>query len=166
MAENNPEVRCEPRDVRLKPVLVTLAVALVAGVAIHVAVWLYFHAYRAHQDRVKASAFPLAEVPADGPPAGPRLEQVQRLPPETGKGALPAPEANREAYHPSRRSLDGYGEAGERGFVRVPVERAMDHLAGKLPSRKEPDADERRRSGGLVASGESNSGRAFRKGGR
>jgi hypothetical protein len=147
----NPEVRFEPKDVRLRAVLIVLGVALVAAVVIHAAVWLYFSGYRAHQDRVKASTFPLADVPADGLPKEPRLEQVDRL----SDGERMPPEA-----------ADGYGETGERGFVRVPVERAMDHLAGKLPSRKEPDADAQRRAGGLIAAGESNSGRAFRKGRR
>jgi hypothetical protein len=162
----NPEVSCEPRDVRLKPILVVLATALVAGVVIHAAVWLFFDGYRSRQDRAKASTFPLADVSSDALPKGPRLEQVKRLPPPSGKGSTPSPEANKEDEQPSRQVRDGYGKTDEAGFVRVPIERAMDHLAGKLPSRPEPDADEQRRGGGLVASGESNSGRVFRKGGR
>jgi hypothetical protein len=149
----NPDVRHEPRDVQLKPLLLVLGTVLVAAAAIYVAVWLFFSGYQANQDRVKASTYPLADVPSSSGalPKGPRLEQIDRL---SSGGELQPPAA------------DGYGEGDEAGFVRVPVERAMDHLAGKLPSRPEPDADARRRAGGLVAAGESNSGRTFRKGGR
>ena len=149
----NPDVQFERSDVGLKPVLITLAVALVSGVAIHVGVWLFLAGDRAHQDRVKRSTFPLANVPADELPREPRIEQLDRL--SAGGERMP-PES----------PPDSYGQTDERGFVRVPVERAIDHLAGKLPSRQEPDADARRRAGGLIAHGESNSGRVFRKGGR
>jgi hypothetical protein len=58
--------------------------------------------------------------------------------------------------------LHSYGTTDDPQFVRVPINRAIQHLAGKLPVRKSnPGAEAHDR--GLLDAGESNSGRMFRR---
>ena len=53
--------------------------------------------------------------------------------------------------------------SAEDGYVHIPIDRAMDYLAGKLAVRKEqPSGKQAERQNGLVDAGASNSGRMFR----
>ena len=157
----NPTVRFERSDADFKPILVLLIVALVLGVIIHLVIWWFYYDYRNYQARIKKSPFPLAPGPSTALPRGPRLEQVNRAAEiETGNV--------HERLQRKEEALRGYGKTAEKGFVRIPVEQAMKYLekSGELRARDSPSAEGQRRSGGLVDSGESNSGRVFRKGRR
>jgi hypothetical protein len=63
-------------------------------------------------------------------------------------------------------TLDSYGPSDDEGFIRVPIDRAMDFLVGRLPVRKEQpqkkSGDGKARDRGMVNAGDSNSGRLFR----
>jgi hypothetical protein len=152
MPDQNPSVRYEASDASFCWVVRIVVVALVAAAIIHVGVFAFFRGYRRHLDEIDRSQSPLAPVPSQALPREPRLEQFDRLT-DSGPASDSLPEAN----------LGRYSRAQENGFVRVPIERAMEHLDGKLPARDEPSAEQTRRAGGLVDAGEPNSGRLFRK---
>ena len=153
----HPEVRFEARDVRFVDILLVLVAAAILGFVLHVVIWAFFARVREDQARAKRSSFPLAEAPSDARPAGPRLEQIDRLDGNSSPNVY-----DREAD--KLKILNGYGPTEEEGFVRVPIAQAMRFLAGKLPARPEPSAEQKRRSGGLVGAGEPNAGRMFRRG--
>jgi len=159
MPEANPSVRHEPSDASFNWVMITIILAALAGVLIHLGVLLFLKGYASHQGKIKESPFPLAAEPSRSLPPEPRLEQIDRV------AEIETPNV-RERLAAREEALRRYGRTGEKGFVHIPVERAMDLLAGKLPARPEPPAGQQRRAGGLVTGGESNSGRLFRKGGR
>ena len=154
----HPTVRSEPSDASFGPIAAILVVALVLGVAIHYSLWRYLVNSRQAQAELKRSNFPLAPGTTTPLPAGPRLEQIDRL-----EGVPGVTMYEREADN--LRILKSYGPTMEEGYVRVPIDRAMQYLVEnkKLPARQPPSADERRRSGGLVDAGEPNSGRLFKE---
>ena len=86
-------------------------------------------------------------------PQKPRLEEVDRLAGIASENVY-LRLAAKEEY------LSRYGETAEKGFVHIPIRRAMETLAGHLPVRKEQPAATK--DNGLVDSGASNSGRMFR----
>ena len=146
----NPSVRRERSDVSFRGVMVVIAAALVAGLVIHVVVYSFFQGYRHRLDVERRSSFPLSAGPEMPTPPPPRLEQVDRL-------------SGSESPPPRDEALHRYDRGGENGFVRVPIERAMERLAGKLPARDQPDEEKSRGAGGLVEDGAPNSGRLFKK---
>jgi|GEM_PF-1467474 len=149
----HPRVRFERNDANFSPILIILIVVM--GIAtIHFAsVWWFFKQYRAHQAAIKQSAFPLQPGPSNQLPAEPRLEPINRMA-AIEKGSVYVIEASRE------RILNSYG-ALESGYVHIPIQRAMDLLANKLPARPKP-AGNAQKENGLVDAGEPNSGRMFR----
>ncbi len=154
----HPHVRHERTDVRFRPVLISIVIAMCFAAFVHWVILEFFYSYRGYQQAIKQSPFPVAPSPgvAEDPRRipEPRLEQVDRL-------AGVARENVYERQLAKEKELHGYGPTEETGYVHVPIERAMDRLAGQLPARHE-SADGRRRDGGLVDAGEPNSGRMFR----
>jgi hypothetical protein len=146
-------VRFEHSDANFSPILIILMVVM--GIAtIHFAsVWWFFKHYGAYEAAIKQSRFPLQPGPSDQLPAEPRLEPVNRMA-AIEKGNVYVIEASRE------RILNSYG-ALESGYVHIPIQRAMDLLANKLPARTKP-AGNAQKENGLVDAGEPNSGRMFR----
>jgi len=149
----HPRVRFERSDANFSPILIILIVVL--GIAtIHLAsVWWFFRHYGVYEAAIKQSSFPLQPGPSDQLAAEPRLEPVNRLA-AIEKGNVDVIEASRE------RILNSYG-ALESGYVHIPIQRAMDVLANKLPARQKP-AGSAQKENGLVDAGEPNSGRMFR----
>ena len=89
-------------------------------------------------------------------PPEPRLEQINRLEKDKVSNTF-AREKEKEDF------LHSYGQTPEKGYVHVPIERAMDLLAGKLPARKEQPKDKQSlRENGLLDGGAPNSGQMFR----
>ena len=149
----HPSISYERRDVWFRWVLVVAIAGICVGTAIFALVYAFF---RADTDRLairRESEFPLAEHPSNELPAKPRLEQVDRL---AGVGS--------ENVYLQQSAMEDqlglYGETKEKGFVHIPIRRAMQSLAGHLPVRKEPPGASQ--DNGLVDSGASNSGRMFR----
>ncbi len=153
----HPDVRYEHTDVSFPGVMTVLGVLMFCGLLIFFFVWLVFYRIQLQQKVVKKSPFPLAPEPSETLPREPRLEQIDRM------AGVERPNVYvRESDR--LKVLENYGPAEEDAYVHIPIDQAMKMLAGKLPSRKEPSAEQRRRSGGLVDAGESNSGRMFRGG--
>ena len=99
---------------------------------------------------------PAASQPSTALPAEPRLEQIDR---QEGMESANAYEIEASKL----ATLNSYGPTGEEGFVHIPIGRALELLEGKLPARKEPSAEQRKRQNGLVDGGGPNSGRLFRE---
>jgi hypothetical protein len=101
----------------------------------------------------------MASVPANGPPAEPRLEQIERV-----EGNVSA-----DVYHRMdvrEEALNSYGPLPhEPGYLHIPIDEAMRLLVAekRLPVRKGGPAEGDRRANGLLDWGESNSGRLFRE---
>ena len=158
----HPSVRSEASDASFRSVGAVLVGALVLAVVIFVSVWGFFNCYNDSQSALRKSPYPLAPAPAPaapgssrGLPPEPRLEQLDRL-----SGIETANVYRREAA--KENVLESYGKTDDDGFIHVPVERAIQHLAGKLPDRKdEPPGAQH--ANGLVDSGAPNSGRLFRE---
>jgi hypothetical protein len=154
----HPEVRYERSDVQFRWIIGIIIGATVFGVVVLFAVQRFYHGYAEYEARIKVSQYPLA-TDNGRLPREPRLEQINRLA-HVEKGNVYLREEAREEV------LHSYGAIpGEEGYVRVPVERAMDFLAhdNRLPARPAQPVDARRRQNGLVNGGASNSGRLLRE---
>jgi hypothetical protein len=151
----HPAVRYEHRDASFRGVaLVLIGLMCVASFHFYMVLWFY-HRYAGYEAAIKRSPFPLAAEPSEQLPRSPRLEQVDRL------ANIKSPDVSlREGVR--EQVLQSYGATSEKGFVHIPIDRAMELLANKLPARKGQPAKPPR-DNGLVDSGASNSGRMFRK---
>jgi hypothetical protein len=156
-SDRNPEVRRERTDANLSWILLVIAAMVFVGVIVHSFVWQWFVGYEQRLDIERQSASPLAAGPKAPTPPEPRLEQIDRLGGQAQDAAA--------SLGVSEAELRRYGHSDESGFVHIPIDRAMDRLAGKLPT-KQATAEQDRRSNGLIDDGASNSGRLFQKGGR
>ncbi len=157
----HPEVRYEHSDANFRAILFIILGTMALAALIQTAVLAFFYDYRDYQADIKKSPYPLAPTPSTALPAGPRLEQVDRL--------AGVETANiYERMESKEKVLNSYGDTPEKGFVHIPIEQAMKWLEDKkmLPARPAPSAEQVEKSSGLVDAGESNSGRMFRKGAR
>ncbi|HXY36530.1 MAG TPA: hypothetical protein VEI07_20000 [Planctomycetaceae bacterium] len=151
-----PEVRFEERDVRFRWVLIVTVVSCAIGIGVFVLVRGFYWA--ALEARKQPTAFAPREKPTSQLPPEPRLELLDRL--------EKTPASNVARWEQGEeKSLETYGPSDEKNFVRIPLQRAMQMLAGHLPARKEADRP-KFRDKGLVDAGESNSGRMFRGAGQ
>jgi hypothetical protein len=153
----HPTVRFEHTDASFPWIFGIIVAAGILGILIHWAVWLFFADTRADLDQARRSPYPLAPRPAIELPPEPRLEQLDRLTENT--------ESNVYVQQKLREvRLSRYGPTGEKGYVHVPIEQAMQYLATrkKLRSRTEK-AESIPRDNGLVGGGEPNSGRMFNR---
>lgn len=123
--------RHEPTDVRIRGIVYTI-LGLIAAIAVSGAfVGGVLSAMRSREDPVPASA----------------VSRATLLPPEPRLQI--APQADRRALEEAARAqLDGYGWTQERGRARIPIQRAMELLAGHgWPDPDEPDASAHGRTG-------------------
>jgi hypothetical protein len=149
----NPSIAFEHRDVPFRGVLIIAIVGTGIGAAIFALVYWFFLADTRRLAYRRESEFPLAEHPSNALPARPRLEEVDRM-----EGA-PSEDVYRRLLA-QEEQLEAYGETKEKGFVHIPIRRAMETLADHLPVRKARPPTSK--NNGLVDSGASNSGRMFR----
>jgi hypothetical protein len=151
----HPEVRYERSDANFRWIFGILLSALALAAIIYFSVGRFFYDYRDYEASIKRSQYPLAAAATDTLPPEPRLEEVNRMA-GIEKGNVYLREEQQEAI------LQSYGPVGD-GYVHIPIDHAIDLLAGKLPVRpKQPNAEQARRQNGLVDAGEPNSGRMFR----
>ncbi len=151
----HPSVRFERTDVSFLGFLLVLVAAATVAFILFTLVWWFFKDYNRRESEIKKSPFPLAPVPANGLPPEPRLEQLDRAEGVERPNVYRREEAKEEA-------LREFGPADEPGFARVPIDRAMKAVAGRLPA--EPGSRRRAaKSYGLVDGGGPNSGRLFRE---
>lgn len=150
-----PAVKYERRDVYVGWTLAVLGIFALFGAVLHYAIWTFLWSEQHDQAAARRMGFPLAEHPSRQLPPQPRLEPLE-----------PSDEERRAIMPPSvavrAEQLHSYGKTDDPGYIHVPIARAIEHLAGKLPVRKQSDKPERADSG-LLDAGESNSGRLFRK---
>jgi len=160
----HPSVRFEKTDASFPWVLGLLLGAMAFAAVVHYVILLFFYEYAGYQNAVKKSPFPLAaesskDLSRPPLPAQPRLEQVERVSdPEHPADAYAGLAAKEDA-------LNRYGTTGDKNFVHVPIQKAIEQLSNKLPSRPAPaeaQPKDQHKENGLVDSGESNSGRMFR----
>jgi hypothetical protein len=151
----HPSVRYEKTDASLRAVLTIIGCAIALGILIFVLVYQFFIGYEGQLAVERKSQYPLAPTPSTALPSAPRLDQLDRL---EGKPAV-----NVYARQKAKEDrLRGYGNTDEAGYVHIPIDEAMKHLADRLPVRKQEPAGPRHDLG-LVNAGEPNSGRMFRK---
>ena len=124
----HPLVHVERTDVSYRGVMWVLLASIPLAVVIHVGVFWYFRAAHEKLADDRRSTFPLAPAPVMALPRKPRLEQLDRLSGSEQDTLL------RDANQ--RAALNSYAPGDAPGFVRVPIERAMQRLADKLPARK------------------------------
>jgi hypothetical protein len=152
-----PDNRYAERDVSFRAVVIVTIASCVIGVVIFFGVRGFYWAAIKSDVRGDAALAP-ADRPSDKPteqlPPEPRLELLDRL--------QKTPAANVARWEQGEeKSLEKYGPSDEKGFVRIPLERAMDLTAGQLKARPASEVP-KFRDKGLVDAGESNSGRVFR----
>lgn len=155
--DRNPHVQIEHSDASLKWILRILAAAIVAAFLIHLFVYLFFRRWQMQLTMERKALSPVSAQKSQMPPE-PRLEQIDQL-----ENERPSHAAQTASYVDQ---LQRYGPTEDKGFVQVPIDRAIDRIQGKLPARSLPPHDVMRRSFGLVDHGEPNSGRLFRRGDR
>jgi|ERR1051326_3817147 hypothetical protein len=153
----HPDVQFERSDASFRGIAIIIAVVIVVGVAIHLIVMHFLLNNSARDAQAKRSPYSLAPGAAHGLPREPRLEQIDRL------------EGASNIYERETRNLatlNSYGSTADDGYVRVPIERAMQALidSKSLKSRsKLPPPDAQRRAGGLLDAGAPNAGRVFKE---
>lgn len=150
----HPSVRHERGDASFRWILVILIGAMGFAALVHYVLLQFFYDYRGYEAAIKKSPYALAPTPSERLPPEPRLEPLDRT---SGieSSNIYVRLADKEAI------LNSYGTTGQKGFVHIPIDRAMTYLENKLPARPEPAANQWRQDG-LVDAGESNSGRMFR----
>ena len=120
--EDNPRVDHEDRDVNVRGILTFLAVLVVGGLVVHVALW-WLQAF-----------FVQRESSAKPPLPSPAAEERLRLPRDLDK--VPAPRLQiseardlEELRARENARLQGYGWVDAKtGTVHIPIDRAMDLL--------------------------------------
>jgi hypothetical protein len=153
----HPSVHYEKTDASFPWIIGLGGGVILFAVIAHLVVWLFFVDYGEHQSAVKRSPYPLASAPSSGLPAEPRLEQIDRL------AGVDRPDA--AVRQPAREeTLAGYGPTSEPGYVHIPIDRAIERLADRLPVRAEARSGVAARDHGLLDAGASNSGRLLRRG--
>jgi hypothetical protein len=160
----NPSVHQEASDVNWRWILLAGGFFLVAAVVIHAVVWWYFTSKERAQARAKKSPFPLAAGQPDTVPPEPRLEQIDRL------------KANEKTDVFERRGAgasgpSGYGTTAEKGYVRIPIDRAMENLLHNDKFKKYLEARQKERTetekkDGRAEGGASSSGRKHQENGK
>jgi hypothetical protein len=153
----HPSVRHEPTDASLRWIIIVLIGALGLAALIHYVILVFFQHYNRYQSDIKKSPYPLAPAPSKALPPEPRLEQLNRVI-ESDIGNVYIREKAKEEI------LNSIGPTDDKGFVHVPIDWAMEHLAKKgMKVRKLPADGAAERSHGLEGWGASDSGRKFRR---
>ncbi len=153
----HPSVRYEPKDANFRWIIGLILAAITFGVFLQFTVWDFFRGERDRLADTRRSKYPLAPRPSTALPPEPRLEQLDRL-----RGDEVVNVYVRQELKLDR--LSRYGQADEKWYVHIPIDRAMEVLGtGKqLPARSE-QAGGKPRDLGLVDGGEPNSGRMFNR---
>jgi hypothetical protein len=140
--KTHDDVKYEPKDIQLRWIVAMFAFLAVFVVGMSFAM-LKFYWYQEEAERkIKGST----EALAPALPPGPRLEQIDQL---AGVEA-----ANVDARLAAQeQKLNSSGPTDEKGFVHVPIQKAIEAVADKLPVRKQPPGKAGTRYGGAANSG-------------
>jgi hypothetical protein len=132
----------EPTDVSAKGILLFIVALGALIVLITGGLWLMYNRLAAEQARLKRSRFPLA-VADRGRPLEDRLPPQPRLEGLDPGSLIHSGVAGWPSLAPAQRerdelALSKYGWVDtSAGVAQIPIERAIELLAGKLPVRKE-----------------------------
>jgi hypothetical protein len=153
------EVQYERTDVSFRGILIGAVVGCVVAAGMFLVVRVFF--WTALDSVAAGQGGPSSDLerPLDALPPEPRLEQLDRSARTSASNV-----ATWETGQMKR--LERYGPADEKGFLRIPLQRAMALAPGQLPIRKQdrqPKPGSTVKDRGLVDGGESNSGRMFRQ---
>jgi|SRR5882724_4114075 len=117
--------RHEPTDIDTGPLKIVAMVFVIAAVVIPLALWRLFKHYEktaTHPDRNMVNS----KVQTAGPSAPePRIQGVP-----TFHGNVPRADME-QLRRESQQRLNSYGKSEDAGFVRIPIDRAMQILAEK-----------------------------------
>jgi hypothetical protein len=150
----HPQVRYEHRDIWVRWTFYILGIACCIAALHYFLVLKFFWSQQAVQAKLKESPSPLATHPSLELPREPRLEQLDF------HAGIVRPNVYLN-YAAKETQLHSYGPTDEPGFIHIPIDVAIQRVAGKLPVRERP-SDIVVKDNGLVDAGESNSGRMFR----
>ena len=132
----------EHSDVSARAIILFTAGLTVAIVVVSGVLWLFFGGLSVQQAKVDRSRFPLAVADRERPlqerlPPEPRLEGLN---PESAirSGVAGWPSLGPAQLDRDRVALSTYAWVDAKaGIVQIPIDKAIDLLAGKLPVRKE-----------------------------
>jgi hypothetical protein len=148
--ETHANVKYERKDIRLRWVVGLFSLLGVFVICMLFAMLKFYWYEEEAEKKIKGPT----EALAPALPPEPRLEQIDKL---AGVEA-----SNVDARLAAQEEmLNSYGPTGEKGFVHVPIQRAIEAVADKLPVREQPPG-EAAKGRGPVAGGDSNSGRMIR----
>jgi hypothetical protein len=115
--------RHEPTDINTRPLKIVAIIFILSAVAIPLALRLLFRHYQksaTHPDRELVNSQVRQAAPTAPEP------RIQGVPTFHG----PVPRADMEQLRrEGEQRLNSYGKAQEQGFVRIPIDRAMQILA-------------------------------------
>ena len=134
----------ETTDVSAWAILLFIAGLGLAIVIASAGVWLLFKNFAVRQAEVDRSRFPLAAAERersfeDRLPPAPRLEGLDPNA-ATRSGVYGWPSLGPTEKAKAEAELDRYGWVDAKaGIAQIPIDRAIDLLAGKLPARKQKE---------------------------
>jgi len=122
--------RHEPTDIDTRPLRITGLVLLISIVLIPPALFWLFKNYEKTATHPDQELIKFKAPPPEAPE--PRLQGVPGY-------HDPVPRADMEQYRKeSEQRLHSYGPAEEKGFVRIPIDRAIDLLSNQPTTREAP----------------------------
>jgi hypothetical protein len=139
-ADDHAQLGHEPTDVPVRGILIFIGALTIFVILVTGAIWLLFNRLAAEQALLKQSRFPLAVADRNRPldkrlPPEPRLEGL-----DPGSlfhsGVAGWPSLGPEQRQHDEVALSKYAWVDAKaGVAQIPIERAIDLLAGKLPVR-------------------------------
>jgi hypothetical protein len=148
--KTHADANYEPKDIQLRWIVAMFSFLAVFVVGMSFVMLKFYWYQEEAEKKVKGST----EALAPALPPGPRLEQVDKL------AGVEAANVNARLAAQEEK-LNSYGPTDEKEFVHIPIQKAIEAVAGKLPVRKRPPA-EATSDRSPVTGGESNSGRMIR----
>jgi hypothetical protein len=118
---HNVAVRHERTDASFGCILAIGIFFVLLGALVFGIIFRSMNAFSERDKQMKDTRYPLTTEKRDSIPPAPRLEGIDRLLPGTVSEST-------EALESKAASLHAYGPASEPGYVRIPIERAMELL--------------------------------------
>jgi hypothetical protein len=129
----HPDAPYEEKDLHVGPILALLVATACVFATMFAVDWYFFHAQKRSEAQKKKSPYPFATRATSSLPQAPRLDQIDRMEEQPGQRYA-------DQLAEMERQLHASGPADEKGFVHIPIERAMKEIVKQLPLRKGPPA--------------------------
>ena len=146
----HPAARYERSDARFGWIMAVIVAAVCLACVHYYVMWSFYLDREQQQQAAKTSRYPLAPKPLTSLPPEPRLEQLDRV------SGIETRNTNRRELT-SEQTLAHYGPTAEKGYIHVPIERAMELVIPELPVRKQTEEGPAK-DNGLLDAGAPNSG--------